>query len=97
MDRKTKESILAEIKKTKSYYAGTLNSPTGQKMMEDLAVFCRANVTTFHTDPRIQVLLEARREVYLRMVKYRDQSAESIAATVVPRFDDPVTDNEDLS
>lgn len=39
-------------------------------VMEDLAVFCRANESTFSADPRVHALLEGRREVFLRIMDH---------------------------
>lgn len=38
--------------------------------MEDLAGFCRANESTFHSDPRMHAVLEGRREVFLRIMDH---------------------------
>lgn len=40
------------------------------KVLEDLAHFCRANQTTFHTDPRIHALIEGRKEVWHRIQQH---------------------------
>ncbi len=39
-------------------------------VLKDLALFCRANKTTFHTDARMQAHLEGRREVWLRITQH---------------------------
>lgn len=36
----------------------------------DLAEFCRANESCFHTDPRAHAALEGRREVWLRIQEH---------------------------
>lgn len=41
-----------------------------QRVLQDLAKFCRANETTFHEDPRAHAVLEGRREVWLRIQNY---------------------------
>jgi len=38
-----------------------------EKVLMDLAKFCRANETTFHADARLSSVLEGRREVWLRI------------------------------
>ena len=43
------------------------DSVHAQAVMEDLAKFCRAHETTFHTDARAHAVLEGRREVWLRI------------------------------
>lgn len=44
--------------------------------MRDLAKFCRANDTTFHSDPRLHAVLEGRREVFLRIIKHLKLDSE---------------------
>lgn len=39
-------------------------------VLADLARFCRANESTFHTDPRAHAVLEGRREVWLRIQQH---------------------------
>lgn len=51
-------------------YVQTFNTPHGEKVLEDLAKFCRAHETTFHTDPRVHAALEGRREVFLRIQQH---------------------------
>lgn len=51
-------------------YQRTFLNPVGETVLEDLARFCRAHETTFHTDPRVDALLEGRREVFLRIMHH---------------------------
>lgn len=53
-------------------YIRTFNTPHGEKVMADLAKFCRANESTFHPDPRVHAALEGRREVFLRIRAHMD-------------------------
>lgn len=39
-------------------------------VLRDLAKFCHANESAFHTDPRVHAVIEGRREVWLRIQKY---------------------------
>lgn len=39
-------------------------------VLRDLAKFCRAHDSTFHSDPRVHATLEGRREVWLRIERY---------------------------
>lgn len=48
-------------------YANTFDTPLGREVLADLAVFCRANATTFHPDARLHAVAEGRREVWLRI------------------------------
>jgi hypothetical protein len=54
------------------FFKGPLvaESPMGEVVLKDLAKFCRAHETTFHTDPHIAALMEGRREVWLRIQQY---------------------------
>lgn len=48
-------------------------------VLKDLAVFCRANESTFHPDARMHSLLEGRREVWLRITSYLNLTNEQLA------------------
>ena len=61
-------------------YQLIFNSPAGQEVMRDLAEFCRATETTFHTDPRAHAALEGRREVFLRIQNHLHLSQEQLFA-----------------
>jgi len=41
-----------------------------QIVLRDLAKFCRAHESTFHSDPRMHAALEGRKEVWLRIQNY---------------------------
>lgn len=47
-------------------------------VLKDLARFCRANDTTFRPNDREHVLLEGRREVWLRIQRHLNMSVEEI-------------------
>ena len=49
-----------------------------QAVLQDLALFCRANESTFHPDPRIAAQLDGRREVYLRLLQHLTLSEEQL-------------------
>lgn len=50
-------------------YAHVFNKESlfAERVLIDLAKFCRANEPTFHPDPRVHAALEGRREVWLRI------------------------------
>lgn len=54
----------------------------GEKVLDDLATFCRATETTFHTDPYIAALQEGRREVFLRIQQHLNLSPEELFSLV---------------
>lgn len=39
----------------------------GDRVLRDLAKFCRAHQSTFHEDARVHAVMEGRREVWLRI------------------------------
>lgn len=43
-------------------------------VLADLSRFCRANKSTFNSDPRIDALLQGRREVWLRIAEHLNMS-----------------------
>lgn len=49
-----------------------------QAVLADLALFCRAEESTFHPDPRIAAQLDGRREVYLRIMQHLKLSEEHL-------------------
>lgn len=52
-----------------------------QRVLADLARFCRANEPAFHSDPRIHATLEGRREVFLRIQKHLRLTPEQLFKT----------------
>lgn len=49
-----------------------------QMVIKDLAKFCRANQSTFHTDARAHAVLEGRREVWLRISQHLNLPPEDL-------------------
>lgn len=49
-----------------------------EKVLADLAKFCRASKTTFHPDPRVHATLEGRREVWLRIERHLNLPPEDL-------------------
>ncbi len=48
----------------------------------DLAMFCRADETTFRADPREHALHEGRREVWLRIMRFLEMTPEQLATVL---------------
>ena len=59
-------------------YMLTFGNDHGKRVLADLAKFCRANETTFHTDPRMHAELEGRREVWLRIMNHLNYGPEKL-------------------
>jgi hypothetical protein len=51
-------------------YRLAFNTAAGKIVLDDLAKFCRAEVSCFDADPRLHAVLEGRREVWLRIVSH---------------------------
>lgn len=67
------DTAIEDIRQRKGAYQAL-----GSVALEDLQRFCRGNDTCFHADARIHAALEGRREVYLRIMRYRTLSPEQI-------------------
>lgn len=76
-------------------YVKTFEGPYAQEVLADLARFCRANKTTFHTDARAHAVLEGRREVWLRIQEYLNLSPEQLWALHAPAPAAPLKENDD--
>lgn len=55
-------------------------SPEGQRVLADLATFCRAAEPTYSPDARLHALLEGRREVWLRIQNHLQLSPDELYA-----------------
>lgn len=61
-------------------YQVVFGSPVGQRVLADLAKFCRAHVSTFHADARVHAVAEGRREVWLRIQQHLQLTDEQLYA-----------------
>lgn len=70
------------IKRRRHAYQLTFqhNNYAAQEVLIDLARFCRANETTFHSDPRISAVLQGRHEVWLRIANHLHLTSEQLFA-----------------
>jgi hypothetical protein len=59
-------------------YRLTFAGVQAQRVLADLAKFCRAHDSTFHPDARVAAVLEGRREVWLRVAQHLQLSDEEI-------------------
>lgn len=57
------------------------NAPAVKTVMDDLAQFCRANVTTFDANDRVHAAMEGRREVYLRIQEHLEMPVSHFLAS----------------
>lgn len=72
------------ISRRRTAYVKTFAGPFGDEVLADLAKFCRANETAFHTDPRVHAALEGRREVFLRIARHLQLTDEQLWALHAP-------------
>jgi hypothetical protein len=72
--------LLDFLRNRKRDYQHALITPAGARVLIDLAKFCRANETCFHTDARLHAVLEGRREVWLRIQQHLHLTPEQLAA-----------------
>lgn len=57
-------------------YKQVFQGPLAKTVLKDLAIFCRANASTFDPDPRVHAGLEGRREVWLRIAHHLNLSPD---------------------
>lgn len=64
---RVKEHVLRFLRQRQQAYQTTFLNPVGERVLQDLAKFCRATESTFHPDPYRAAFLEGRREVWIRI------------------------------
>lgn len=69
------EKFLTERKRN---YQGAFKGVAGSLVLDDLAKFCRADESTFHTDPRVEGVMQGRREVWLRISKHLNLTPQEL-------------------
>lgn len=62
----------------KRAYQVAFSGPAGERVLEDLAKFCRANEPTFASDDRNTARYEGRREVWLRVTAHLGLTSEQL-------------------
>lgn len=77
------------LKRRRQHYQLTFAGPVQQQVLADLAVFCRANESCWHPDPRQHAVLEGRREVWLRIQNHLNLKPEQLYA-LYARRDQPL-------
>jgi len=60
-------SLLSRLRIKRGAYIDTFRGPQGERVLRDLAKFCRATTSTYDDDPRRHAFREGRREVWLRI------------------------------
>ena len=59
-------------------YVFSQDNQFSRDVLADLARFCRADRSCFHTDSRVHAVLEGRREVWLRITQHLNLSEEEL-------------------
>ena len=80
MKKLTESEYKRELKATHLAYNQVFSRENvfTQDVLSDLAKFCRAHASTFHSDPRIHAALEGRREVWLLIQNYLNLSQDEL-------------------
>ena len=66
-------------------YKRTFSGIYGERVLIDLASFCRANESTFNPDARAEGILQGRREVWLRISKHLDLTNDQLQVYFNPQ------------
>lgn len=64
----------------RDYMTTFKSNVAGQRVLQDLAKFCRADETCFHEDARLHAVLEGRREVFLRIQHHLNLTPDQLYA-----------------
>ena len=78
------ESAEALLEQRSRAYQLCFSSPAAKMVLEDLAVFCRANASCYHDDPRLHAALEGRREVWLRITEHFNLTVDDLVKRYRP-------------
>jgi hypothetical protein len=66
------------LRRRKMDYCHTFKSLNGQRVLKDLASFCRANSSVFNSDQRLTDVQIGRNEVWLRINEHLHLSPEDL-------------------
>jgi 5-hydroxyisourate hydrolase-like protein (transthyretin family) len=73
-----KETMRRLLTTRKQAYLQTFKGIPAEKVLADLARFCRANESTFNPDPRLAANLDGRREVWLRIQQHLNMTDDEL-------------------
>lgn len=88
------ERLRAAIGRKRHAYQATFRNPAAERVLLDLAKFCRAHESTAHPDSHIAARLDGRREVWLRIQQQLQLSPRALWE-LHPAARDPVVVNGD--
>lgn len=86
--------IIDFLRWRKRAYQRTFGGPEDVFVLADLARFCRASDTCFHSDARLHAVLEGRREVWLRIQNHLMLSPEKLLEIYDKGRPPPITEDE---
>lgn len=72
------DRLRTALRERRYAYRQTFTGPLAETVLKDLARFCRAHESTFHTDARAHAVAEGRREVWLRIQNHLNLSPEQL-------------------
>lgn len=80
MIKDTIQAVKAMFQKKRLAYVRTFNMDNADAkiVLKDLARFCRGHESTYHADPRLNLVLEGRKEVWLRIQNYLNLGPEEL-------------------
>ncbi len=81
------EAVRDFLRTRSQAYRRVFKGVNSERVLEDLAKFCRANESTFHADPRIEGVLQGRREVWLRIAGHLNLSGDELEKHFHPEGD----------
>lgn len=73
------QKLLEFMRGRKRDYVFAFTTQAGQRVLQDLAEFCRADETCFDPDPRVHAAKEGRREVWLRIQQHLNLTPSQLA------------------
>jgi len=76
--REALERARSFLRSRQTDYKIVFTGVQGQRVLADLARFCRAHKSTMHADPRAHAVMEGRREVWLRIQQHLQLDDESL-------------------
>ena len=69
----------SELEQTKRDFQVVFQTPAGERVLEDLGYFCRANESCVVPGDRDKTfVLEGRREAYLRIMQYLERTVDEL-------------------
>ena len=76
--RKVRDRTLVFLKERNTAYRLAFGSPAGKLVLDDLAQFCFANRSVYHTDQRMTDIAIGRHEVLLRIRQHLKLTPEQM-------------------